>query len=123
MTKINEYYKKKQLMAQLQKDLVQMEQDQALKRDLDFQTRLDELMKEYGKSARDALQVLSVIDPSVGAAKSAEASTTGRAKRQMKQWKNPHTGETVETRGGNHKTLNEWRDQYGKDVVRGWQVN
>src|SRR5690554_6263374 len=43
------------------------------------------------------------------------------AKRPLKTYKNPHTGEVVKTRGGNHKTLNEWRDKYGKEAVKSWQ--
>jgi len=42
-------------------------------------------------------------------------------KRPMKTYKNPHTGEVVQTRGGNHKTLNEWRKKHGKEAVQGWQ--
>jgi hypothetical protein len=39
----------------------------------------------------------------------------------MKTYKNPHTGEVVQTRGGNHKTLNEWRKKHGKEAVQSWQ--
>ncbi|TVP54100.1 MAG: H-NS histone, partial [Halomonadaceae bacterium] len=48
-------------------------------------------------------------------------NTDGRRKRPMKTYRNPHTGETVQTRGGNHKVLNAWRKQYGSDEVAGWQ--
>jgi hypothetical protein len=39
----------------------------------------------------------------------------------MKTYKNPYTGEVVKTRGGNHKTLNEWRQKHGKEAVQSWQ--
>ena len=97
-----------------------MEQDQALKSDLEFENKVKGLMDEYKKSPKDVLQILGAIDPSVAGAK-AEGGT--RAKRPLKTYKNPHTGEVVKTRGGNHKTLNEWRQKYGKEAVQGWQEN
>jgi hypothetical protein len=29
-------------------------------------------------------------------------------------------GEVIETKGGNHKTLKEWKAKWGGDVVEGW---
>ncbi len=120
MAKINDYYEKKQLMEKLAAEINQLEQDQALKRELAFESSVRELMKEYDKSPKHVLQVLAAIDPSITVAK-AEASTGTRAKRPMKTYKNPHTGEVVKTRGGNHKVLNEWRKKYGKEAVQSWQ--
>lgn len=120
MAKINEYYQKKQLMDKLADELRKLEEDNALKRELEFEEKIRGLMKEYNKSAKDVLQVLGAIDPSVSGAK-AEAASGSRPKRPLKTYKNPHTGEVVKTRGGNHKTLNEWRDKYGKEAVQGWQ--
>jgi len=122
MAKINDYYQKKQLMEKLAAELEKLEEDQALKGELEFENKVRDLMKEYDKSPKDVLQILSAIDPSVGGAK-AEAAAGGRAKRPMKTYKNPHTGEVVKTRGGNHKTLNEWRNKYGKEAVQSWQEN
>ncbi|WP_111495797.1 MULTISPECIES: histone-like nucleoid-structuring protein, MvaT/MvaU family [Marinobacter] len=120
MAKINEYYQKKQLMDKLADELSKLEEDNALKRELEFEKKIRGLMKDYNKSAKDVLQVLGAIDPSVSGAKT-DAAASSRPKRPLKTYKNPHTGEVVKTRGGNHKTLNEWRDQYGKEAVQGWQ--
>lgn len=120
MAKINDYYQKKQLMEKLSEELRQLEQDQALKNELEFEDKVRGLMKEYDKSPKHVLQILSAIDPSVAGAKAEVASGT-RAKRPMKTYKNPHTGDVVKTRGGNHKTLNEWREKYGKEAVQSWQ--
>lgn len=38
-----------------------------------------------------------------------------RRARSLKLYKNPHSGEIVETKGGNHKLLKEWKGQYGSD--------
>jgi hypothetical protein len=35
-------------------------------------------------------------------------------------YKNPETGETVESKGGNHKVLKAWKEQYGAEQVEGW---
>ncbi|WP_148863373.1 histone-like nucleoid-structuring protein, MvaT/MvaU family [Marinobacter fonticola] len=120
MAKINEYYQKKQLMDKLADELRKLEEDNALKHELEFEEKIRGLMKEYNKSAKDVLQVLGAIDPAVSGAK-VEAGSGSRPKRPLKTYKNPNTGEVVKTRGGNHKTLNEWRDKYGKDAVQGWQ--
>jgi len=122
MAKINDYYEKKQLMEKLAAELEKLEEDQALKGELEFENKVRDLMKEYNKSPKDVLQILAAIDPSIGGAKG-EAASAGRPKRPMKTYKNPHTGEVVKTRGGNHKTLNEWRNKYGKEAVQGWQEN
>lgn len=120
MAKINDYYQKKQLMEKLSEELAQLEQDQALKSELEFENKVRDLMKQYNKAPKDVLQILSAIDPSVAGAK-ADTSIGTRAKRPLKTYKNPHTGEVVKTRGGNHKTLNEWRQKHGKEAVQGWQ--
>lgn len=120
MAKINDYYQKKQLMEKLTAELEQLETDQALKGELEFESKVRELMKQYDKSPKDFLQILAAIDPSIAGAK-ADTSTGTRAKRPMKTYKNPHTGEVVKTRGGNHKILNEWREKHGKEAVQSWQ--
>jgi hypothetical protein len=38
----------------------------------------------------------------------------------VKQYKNPHNGEVIETKGGNHKLLKEWKAQYGAEEVESW---
>jgi hypothetical protein len=120
MAKINDYYQKKQLVEKLSEELAQLEQDQALKGELEFENKVRDLMKEYKKAPKDVLQILSAIDPTIAGGK-ATATGGNRAKRPMKTYKNPHTGEVVQTRGGNHKTLNEWRKKHGKEAVQSWQ--
>jgi len=119
MAKINDYYQKKQLMEQLAEELEKLEQDQALKSELEFENEVRALMQKHDKSPKDVLRILQAIDPSIAGTK-ADGGTGTRAKRPLKTYKNPHTGEVVKTRGGNHKTLNEWRQKYGKEAVQGW---
>jgi hypothetical protein len=38
----------------------------------------------------------------------------------FKVYKNPHTGEVVETKGGNHNQLKEWKAEHDSDTVESW---
>ena len=38
----------------------------------------------------------------------------------MKVFKNPYTGEVVETKGGNHKVLKSWKAEHGAETVESW---
>ena len=49
-----------------------------------------------------------------------ESKAGTRKPRQVKVYKNPHTGEVVETKGGNHKTLKEWKAEHGSATVESW---
>ena len=53
MAKINDYYQKKQLMEKLAAELEQLEKDQALKGELEFENKVRALMKEYDKSPKE----------------------------------------------------------------------
>lgn len=118
MARISDYYQKKQLMEKLASELQQLEEDQSLKTDLEFEKEVGALMEKFDKSPKDVLQIISVMDPSLS---QVSGGNEGRAKRAMKTYKNPHTGEVVKTRGGNHKTLKEWREKYGADAVASWK--
>ncbi|MFC2990624.1 hypothetical protein [Halomonas tibetensis] len=62
------------------------------------------------------------MDPQLTTAKAAGTTATGRAKRKLKIYKNPNTGEVVETRGGNQKTLKAWKNEYVAEttLMVGW---
>ncbi|WP_256219368.1 DNA binding protein, partial [Pseudomonas sp. NBRC 111133] len=42
---------------------------------------------------------------------------------EVKVYKNPHSGEVVETKGGNQRTLKAWKNEYGAEVVESWLAN
>ena len=122
MGKISTYYKKQKMLDQLQKEIQQLEEDKELKQELNFKEELRSLMQKYDKSGREMLEVLAALDPAVQSrVEQGGAGSDGRRKRPLKTYRNPHTGEVVETRGGNHKTLNAWRKQFGKEEVARWQ--
>jgi TolA-binding protein len=118
MSLLNEYIQKEQQLKQLQQDIARLEDDQRLKGELEFKAKLESLMEEFEKRPAD---VIALLDPHQGAGKPA-TSTTGRRKRRLKIYKNPHTGDVIETRGGNHKGLRGWKSEYGDETVESWLV-
>ncbi|WP_372873919.1 histone-like nucleoid-structuring protein MvaT [Pseudomonas sp.] len=120
MSLINEYRATEEAIKELQERLKNLSQDDKLKKELEFEGKLRTLMGEYQKSLRD---IIAMLDPDAKVSKAprAGAKTTGvKRARKVKQYKNPHTGEVIETKGGNHKTLKEWKAKWGGDVVEGW---
>lgn len=107
-----------QLAAQL-KQLDDLKNDGELKREIEFEEKLRKLMADYGVSLKG---IIALLDPQArsGVATSFSGARGQRRQRQLKVYKNPETGEVVETKGGNHKALKAWKEQYGAEKVEGW---
>lgn len=119
MSLLTTYMQKEQQLKQLQEELAKLKNDERLLGELQFKEKLETLMREYEKSAGDVIKLLS---PQPDQAATRSASGAGRAKRKLKIYKNPNTGEVVETRGGNQKTLKAWKEEYGPETVESWLV-
>ncbi len=120
MSLISEYRATEEAIRELQERLKSLSQDDKLQKELEFETKLRELMAEYQKSLRD---INAIFDPEARLSKPARASAKAGAPkraRKVKQYKNPHNGEVIETKGGNHKTLKEWKSKWGADTVESW---
>lgn len=119
MSLINEYRATEEAIKELQERLKNLSQDDKLKKELEFEGKLRTLMGEYQKSLRD---IIALLDPEAKTAKGVRATKPAVVKRarKVKQYKNPHSGEVIETKGGNHKILKEWKAKWGADVVEGW---
>ena len=113
MKKYTTYLELQAQVEKLTQQLQKLEVDEKLEKTLAFKAALENLMEEYEATQSDVLSLLGLDDVSKSADKR-------RGQRPMKVFKNPNTGEVVETRGGNHKTLNAWREEYGKDEVDTW---
>ncbi|ANC05496.1 MULTISPECIES: histone-like nucleoid-structuring protein, MvaT/MvaU family [Pseudomonas] len=107
----------------LQEQIAQLEtmkKDASLKREIEFEQKLLGLMKSYDKGLRD---IVAILDPK-GLKASAKTSTSPvkqqRRPRVVKVYENPHTGELIETKGGNHRGLKAWKEQYGAATVESW---
>lgn len=120
MSLLNEYRATEEAIKELKARLENLQKDDKLQKELDFEKKLRDLMGEHGKSLKD---IIALLDPETKLSKApraaAKTSSPKRA-RKVKQYKNPHNGEVIETKGGNHKTLKEWKAKWGGDVVEGW---
>jgi hypothetical protein len=119
MSRLAEFRKLEQQLAAQLAELETLKNDDGLKKEIEFETKLRDLLAKYGYSLRD---VINILDPQAASRKGAPVvpeKGTRRA-RTVKVYKNPHNGEIVETKGGNHKTLKAWKAEHGGDVVESW---
>ncbi|MBX8499187.1 transcriptional regulator [Pseudomonas cichorii] len=121
MSHLAEYRKLEQQLAAQLAELESLKGDSGLQAEMEFESKLRSLLAEYGYSLRD---VISLLDPA--AAKHGKPAVLAapdkgtRKARSLKVYKNPHSGEIVETKGGNHKLLKAWKNEHGSDVVESW---
>lgn len=121
MSKLAEFRQLERDLAEQLAALDALKGDAGLQSEIEFEKKLRDLLGEYGFSLRD---VIALLDPSAASRRDSVGATTGektpRRARQIKIYNNPHTGEMIETKGGNHKQLKEWKTQYGADTVESW---
>lgn len=107
----------------LTRRIEKLEKDNAVINDFAQKTLAE--AKELGISKRD---LALAIDPELDRSRGSKAnkladqltSPSKRAARKVKCYTNPHNGEKIETKGGNHKGLKAWKDEYGPAVVESW---
>lgn len=118
MSKLAEFRQLEKHLAEQLQALEARKGDAGLKKEIEFETKLRALLTEHGYSLPN---VINLLDPKSGRrALAADSKTSTRKPRLLKIYKNPNTGEVVETKGGNHKTLKEWKAKYGSDTVESW---
>ena len=108
-------------MALLEKELKVIENSVAFKKENAVKRALAALIKKHGCSKSDLISLLQG-DELAAIKRSQKRAATARKPRQLKVFKNPETGETVETRGGNHKVLKAWKIQYDLRNIDDWLV-
>jgi len=104
----------------LQEQIAQLEalkSDTGLKKEIEFESKLKALMETYGKGLKD---IIAILDPASVGRKQDKPVSQQRRPRALKRYKNPHSGEIVETKGGNHRVLKEWKAEYGAATVESW---
>jgi hypothetical protein len=117
MSKLAEFRQLEQHLAEQLKALEALKGDAGLQKEIEFETKLRTLLGEYDKSLSDAV---SILDPKTLTKTAPISQKPARRARAVKVYNNPHNGEVVETKGGNHKTLKQWKGEYGSDVVESW---
>ncbi|WP_296180508.1 histone-like nucleoid-structuring protein, MvaT/MvaU family [Pseudomonas sp. UBA1879] len=120
MSRLAEFRKLEQQLAAQLAELETLKNDKGLKKEIEFETKLKGLLEEYGYSLRE---IVGILDPQTAGKKNAPIAApekSSRKPRSLKVYKNPHNGEIVETKGGNHRTLKEWKAEYGGAEVESW---
>lgn len=119
MSKLAEFRKLERDLAEQLAALEAMKADRGLEQEMAFENKLRSLLGEYNKSLKD---VISILDPRSASTslKSISSDIRTRKARAVKVYKNPTTGEVIETKGGNHKGLKAWKEQYGAETVESW---
>ncbi|QPN43206.1 histone-like nucleoid-structuring protein, MvaT/MvaU family [Pseudomonas sp. p106] len=122
MSRLVEFRQLEQKLAAQLAELEALKGSSELKAEIAFEEKLRALLAEYGFSLRD---VINILDPQANVrplSPSAPAKSP-RRERQVKVYKNPHNDEIIETKGGNHKLLKEWKAKYGAQEVESWLAN
>lgn len=118
MSKLAEYRQLEKHLAEQLQALEVLKGDDGLKKEIEFETKLRKLLEHYGFSLK---HIVNILEPQATARRQAAAPAVGTRKpRELKVYKNPNTGEVIETKGGNHKALKEWKAEHGAHVVEGW---
>ena len=118
MSMLQQYRQIEDTIRELSEKLKSLSNDDKLKKEIEFEKKLTALMEQYGKNPRDVLAILDPDNKLAGPARTAAAPV--KRARRVKRYKNPHNGDVIETKGGNHKTLKAWKEQYGAETVESW---
>ena len=108
-------------LAQIEKELKSIERSAAFKRENAISKALSNLMKKHGCSSDDLISILQSNSTASGK-RAVSSSRKARKPRILKIFKNPNTGETVETRGGNHRVLKAWKSDYKLASIDEWLI-
>ena len=119
MSRIAEYRKLEAELERQRAELERRENDPELQKDIAFEAKLQALLLAYKMGLAD---VISILEPgfAVGKESRAQAEKLSRRPREVKVYRNPLTGETVESKGGNNKLLGEWKARFGSEEVESW---
>lgn len=117
MSKIAEFKALEAQIAEHQERLAALQNDAGLQKEIEFESKLRKLLGEYSYSLRD---VIALLDPAATKGRQVAAEKPARRERALKRYKNPKTGEIVETKGGNHKVLKAWKEEHGAETVESW---
>lgn len=114
MSKLLEFRKAERELREQLARLESLKHDTELKREMEFEDRLKALLEEYQLGLQDIVDILS---PQLAETPPQE---TVRRTRRVQIWKNPISGQVLQTKSGNNKTLRAWKAEYGESVVSAW---
>lgn len=115
MSKLADFRAIERQIAELLEAQERLKDDKDFQKDRAFDEGLTTLMHEYGFQAKD---VIAILCPEL--TDQEQPQKARRKPRVEKIFLNPHTGQTVATRGGNNKIIGEWKARYSAEVVESW---
>lgn len=115
LSKLAEFRAAEKALKEQIAQLEALKSDTRLKKEIEFERALQDLMKAYGKGLGDIIAILAPNQSNL-----TSTAPKQRRPRVVKVYRNPHTGERIETKGGNHRGLKAWKEQYGADTVDSW---
>lgn len=100
-------------------DLQDLQNSDEFKKEIEFEDKLRNLLGEYGFSLKN---VIAILDPKGVSTRAKDTSSQRptRKARNVKIYTHPLTGAVIETKGGNHKLLKEWKAEHGSEEVESW---
>ncbi|WP_411959583.1 histone-like nucleoid-structuring protein, MvaT/MvaU family [Pseudomonas sp. s4] len=99
---------------------------------LRFLTELDSLAAKYQFEPRDILVLLrpeladqqgsmNATNPESETIPKLSKPSSKKNERPIKRYRNPRTGEVLETRGANNGKLKQWKSEFGAELVESWR--
>lgn len=121
MFKIAEFHAAQLELSKRVTALEEMRNDPELKRELEFDGELVELLGKYSLS-KDKL--FAFLSAQYNAKKAAEKKSSGAKGKShvgtMKLWSNPFTGESIESGRRDHNVIKGWIAEHGLKTVLTW---
>ncbi|MFK7160930.1 histone-like nucleoid-structuring protein, MvaT/MvaU family [Marinospirillum sp. MEB164] len=117
MSILANYREKEELMRRLKEEMRKMEENQQLKKELDFKSDIEAVLEKHGRSLTDLSDIFGLSQEAP-----VKSGRGNRRSRKLKIYQNPQTQEKIETRGGNHRILKEWKKAHGAETVEGWLI-
>ena len=108
-------------LAKLKIEIANLEKSESYKNEQSLIRGVEKLLHKFGKTKAELIAYLSDRKTTKITAKKAESTNT-RKRRKLKIYQNPLTNETIETRGGNHKILKAWKNQYPTQNIEEWII-
>ena len=108
-------------LAKLKIEIANLEKSESYKNEQSLIRGVEKLLNKFGKTKAELIAYLSEGKTTKVTTKKAESTNT-RKQRKLKIYQNPLTNETIETRGGNHKILKAWKNQYPAQNIEEWII-
>lgn len=121
----NETAKLLQMRAELQRiqrKIEMLENDSEVQKDIELRNEIEQILNKAGKTPDFLLVIFSDYMEHLAPVVNSKLKAVARKvhTRPLITYKNPNTGDVIQTRGANHGMLKAWKKKYGSEVVNEW---